>query len=80
MNSFEAFLSDIRKARNPKAPYLANKEDEVLGARNYDPKLRICFGIMASSIVGMNCEMCPSVILISSKNFLYGRRDERYHP
>jgi hypothetical protein len=38
MNSLEALLSDIRKARSLRIPDLANKEDEVLGAGHYYPK------------------------------------------
>jgi hypothetical protein len=38
MNSLEALLSDARKARSPRGSDLANKEDEVLGIGNCDPK------------------------------------------
>jgi hypothetical protein len=38
MNSIEALLSDTQKARSLRVPDLANKEDEVLGVGNCDPK------------------------------------------
>jgi hypothetical protein len=38
MNSLEALLSDTRKARNQRGSDLANKEDDVLGVGNCDPK------------------------------------------
>jgi hypothetical protein len=34
MNTLEALLSDIRKARSLNWPDLANKEDEMLGVGN----------------------------------------------
>jgi hypothetical protein len=38
MNSGEALLSDPGKARSLRRPDLVNKEDDVLGVRNCDPK------------------------------------------
>jgi hypothetical protein len=39
MNSLEALLSDTRQAISLRRPELANKEDEVLGGENCDPKI-----------------------------------------
>jgi hypothetical protein len=38
MNSFEALLSDTRNGRNLMGRDLINKEDEMLGGTNCDPK------------------------------------------
>jgi hypothetical protein len=40
MNSLEALLSETRKARSLRGPDLANKEDEMLGVENCDPKTK----------------------------------------
>jgi hypothetical protein len=38
MNSVEPLLSDPRKARSQRGPDLANKENELMGVGNSDPK------------------------------------------
>jgi hypothetical protein len=69
MNSLEALLLDMRKARGLRGRDLGNQDDEMSASRIAIQKLSKRFGTMPSGIASVNHKMSPCVILIRSKKF-----------